>query len=70
MTPLIYAPMGEELIIVRISAEESTAQHLRKLGFKPGTAVRVLSCNGGNIIVSVGEGRVALSRESASRIFF
>ena len=62
--------MGEELIIVRIIADEGTAESLRRLGFKPGVSVKVLSSSGGNIIVSVGDGRVALSRDSASQIFF
>ena len=68
MMPLSMAPMGEEHTIVRLGGNDKAKQHLADLGFIPGVKVTVLSCLGGNIIVSLKATRIAISCEMASKI--
>lgn len=68
MIPLIFATVGEENIIKRIGGSAAVKKHLEDLGFTPGASVTVISEIGGNVIVSVKESRVAISREMAQRI--
>ena len=69
MTPLIYADVGKELEIRKISGSQAVRQHLADLGFVLGDAVIVVSRIGGNLIVKVKESRVAISREMAEKIY-
>ncbi len=66
--PLTYAAIGEELIIKKIGGGDELKRHLESLGFAVGGEVRIINVIGGNIIVSVKETRVAISRETAQRI--
>lgn len=68
MMPLSLSPAGEENIIQRIGGPQDVRQHLKELGFVPGTPVMVISALGGNVIVKVRESRVAISDEMARRI--
>lgn len=69
MIPLIFANEEEENIILKISGNPETKKHLENLGFVPGGKVRVVSSMNGNLIVSVKEARVAISREMAQKIY-
>ncbi|MDR2492928.1 MAG: ferrous iron transport protein A [Coriobacteriales bacterium] len=66
--PLSLARIGVENSIKKVGGKEETRKFLSKLGFVPGTQVTVVAENSGNIIVSVMESRVAISREMATRI--
>lgn len=66
--PLSMANAGETLYIKRVGGMEETKKFLEKLGFVTGAAVKVITENGGNIIVQVKESRVAVSRELANKI--
>ena len=66
--PLTLAPIGEGSIIKRIGGSAEVKKHLSDLGFVPGGEVRVISMLGGNVIVSVKESRIAISREMAMKI--
>ena len=66
--PLMFANIGEENIIRKVEGSPEVKKHLEKLGFAAGGSVTVVSSMGGDLIVSVRESRVALSREMASRI--
>ncbi|MDR0446338.1 MAG: ferrous iron transport protein A [Oscillospiraceae bacterium] len=66
--PLTLAKAGEENIIKKIGGPPDTRLFLEKLGFVPGSQVTVISKVGGNVIVSIKESRVAVSREMASKI--
>ena len=68
MIPLIFATVGEENIIKRVGGSPAVKKHLEDLGFTPGASVTVISEIGGNVIVSIKESRVAISREMAQRI--
>lgn len=68
MIPLIFASPGEENIIQKVGGAPATRQHLENLGFVAGGRVRVISTIQGNLIVSVKEARIAISREMAQKI--
>lgn len=67
--PLTLAALGEENIIKRIGGSTGVRAHLQNLGFVPGAVVTVVSSLSGNLIVSVKNARIAVSREMAQKIF-
>ena len=68
MVPLTMAKTGEENSIKRVGGKEETRQFLANLGFIPGSYVTIITQINGNVIVSIKESRVAISREMASKI--
>ena len=66
--PLLLAPVGEENIIKKVGGSPDVKKHLENLGFVAGGRVTVISQIAGNLIVSVKESRVAISREMAGKI--
>ncbi|MBQ6563569.1 MAG: ferrous iron transport protein A [Clostridiales bacterium] len=68
MIPLIYATVGEEVIIRKIGGSPETKKHLENLGFVVGGSVTVISSLNGNLIVKVKESRVAINDELARKI--
>ena len=66
--PLSLSPAGSVASIKAIKGKDETRRFLENLGFVVGSDVTVVSANGGNLIVSVKESRVALSRAMANRI--
>ncbi len=66
--PLNFANEGDSVRIVRISGADESRRHLQNLGFVEETELKIITKSGGNIIVSVKDGRVALSKEMASKI--
>ena len=68
MMPLTLAPEGEEQVIRRIGGKPDVRKHMENLGFVAGSPVMVITSLGGNVIVSIKESRVAISREMAQKI--
>lgn len=68
MTPLTLAAPGESNIIKKVGGLPDERKHLEGLGLVPGVTVIVISALGGNVIVSLDESRVAISREMAQKI--
>ena len=68
MIPLALADSGEENIIKKVGGSPDVRQHLKELGFVPGSAVTVINALGGNVIVKVKESRIAISDEMARKI--
>ena len=66
--PLTMAEIGAENSIKRVGGQAETRKFLESLGFVPGSHVTIVTRNGGNVIVSVKESRVAISREMAAKI--
>ena len=66
--PLTFADIGEENIIKKIGGKQEVRTHLENLGFVVGGEISVISENDGDLIVSVKESRVAVSREMAEKI--
>ena len=68
MMPLNLASPGEENIVQRVGGSPEIRQHLKELGFVPGSAVTIINTLGGNVIVKVKDSRVAISQEMAGKI--
>ena len=68
MIPLNIAPMGEELVIKKISGDEAVKQHLKDLGFLVGGTCTVVQALSGNVIINVKESRLAISEGMARKI--
>lgn len=66
--PLTLAGTGKENIIKKVGGNPDTRKFLESLGFVAGLAVTVISETGGNVIVSVKNSRVAVSKEMAQKI--
>lgn len=68
MMPLAMAPEGEKHKIRKITGTDKSRLHLQEMGFVVGSIVMIVSSLGNNMIVAVGDARVAISRELAHRI--
>ncbi len=67
--PLTIAPLGKELTIQKVVTDEKSKRHLQNLGVTVGGVVTILSASGGDVVIFVKEGRIALNRLTATRIF-
>ena len=68
MIPLDLADIGKENVIKKIGGNPAMKKHLENLGFVAGGNVKVINTISGNVIVSVKESRIAISREMAQKI--
>ena len=68
MMPLTMAAPGETNSIKRIGGREDVRRFLENLGFVVGGDVTVVSVSHGNVIVSMKDSRIAISREMANKI--
>ena len=68
MMPLTFAKSGEENMIKKVGGNPEVRAHLENLGFVAGSFVTVISEISGNLIVSVKDSRVAVSKELANKI--
>ncbi|MBQ3938633.1 MAG: ferrous iron transport protein A [Clostridia bacterium] len=69
MLPLTLASIGKSSLIVKVGGSAEVRSHLADLGFVVGTPITVLNTINGNVIVSVMDSRVAISREMAQKIY-
>ena len=67
--PLTMLHKGESSLITHIGGKPETRQVLESLGFVVGSPVTVVNDIGGNLIVRIKDGRVAVSQEMARKIF-
>ena len=67
--PLRMAPLGEEVEIRRLAADEKVKRHLENLGLAVGQRVTVLSAEGGAVNLRGKDGRMALDRQMSAGIF-
>jgi ferrous iron transport protein A len=68
MMPLTMARTGEQAFIKRVGGRAETRQFLENLGFVPGSPITIITEISGNVIVSIKESRIAISREMANKI--
>ena len=66
--PIAVAPIGKEIRVVKVIADEKTKKHLADLGITVNATLTVLSSEGGTVIVSVKDGRLALDRTISTKI--
>ena len=70
MLPLNFARQGVASKIVKTSVnDEKLRRHLEDRGIIKGQEITLLSSTGGNIIVKVKDGSLALNKELALRIY-
>ena len=67
--PIVLAPTGVTLKIVRVSASDELKKHLESLGITIGGELKVLSNSGKSVICLIKDGRVALDSDLSTRIF-
>jgi ferrous iron transport protein A len=58
-----------ELAILRIAVDEKDKKHFESLGIAVNQRITVLSNTNGNVILKIKEGRLALDRNIATKIF-
>ncbi|MDR1815906.1 MAG: ferrous iron transport protein A [Clostridiales Family XIII bacterium] len=66
--PLSMTGIGETAFVKKVGGSEEMRKYLGTLGFVAGSCVSVVAKTGENVIVSVKESRIAISREMARRI--
>ena len=66
--PLTIAKIGDENSVKKVGGKDETRRFLAGLGFVPGAHVTIITEINGNVIVSIKESRVAISREMAAKI--
>lgn len=66
--PIVVAPCGKDLTVVKILADEKTKKHLFNLGITVNATLQVLSVSGGTVILLVKDGRLALDRNLSTKI--
>lgn len=66
--PLVVAPVGKDVRVVKILADEKTKKHLENLGITIDSVIRAISASGGSVICVVKDGRLALDKEMATKI--
>lgn len=66
--PLVFAPIGKDLRIVRILTDDKTKKHLESLGITIDSTISIISQSGGSVICLIKDGRLALDKEMATKI--
>lgn len=66
--PIFAAPVGVDLKVTKVLADEKTKRHLENLGILAGSSVMLVSQSNGNIIVKIKDGRVAINKQLAMKI--
>ena len=66
--PLVMAPTGRDLKIVRILTDDKTKKHLESLGITIESTISLISVSGGSVICLIKDGRLALDKEMARKI--
>ncbi|MDL2323769.1 ferrous iron transport protein A [Ruminococcaceae bacterium OttesenSCG-928-A16] len=66
--PFALATPGQPVVVAAVRGKDDTRRFLANLGFVEGATATVVCENGGNIIASVKDARVAISQAMAMRI--
>ncbi|HIS58067.1 MAG TPA: ferrous iron transport protein A [Candidatus Limadaptatus stercoravium] len=67
--PIVFAPCNVLLKVVKMHVDEKIKRHLENLGISVNSELEVLSQSGGSVICRIKDGRLALDRDMATRIF-
>lgn len=67
--PLVMAPANRELKVLKILTDEKTKKHLESLGITIDSDILILSQSGGSTICKIKDGRLALDKNIATKIF-
>ena len=67
--PMVVAPEGKSLRVIKVLTDEKTKRHLENLGIMVNSEITILSVDGGSVICLVKDGRIALDKQIATKIF-
>ena len=67
--PIVFAPCNVLLKVVKMHVDEKIKRLLENLGISVNSEIEVLSQSGGSVICRIKDGRLALDRDMATRIF-
>lgn len=67
--PLPMAPHGQPLRVLDLSANKATHQRLCSMGISPGCELRVVQRSAGNLVVAIGNTRLAIGPGIAQKVF-
>lgn len=68
MIPLAMVEAGEKVRMMKLGGPEAARRHLADLGFIPGALIQVVSQRDGDVIIKLGDTRLALTKPMAARI--
>ena len=68
MMALAFAPLGRELVITKINADDKLKRHLENLGFIIGSTVTTVIAGSGDLILRIKDCKVALNKALALKI--
>ena len=68
MMALAFAPLGRELVITKINADDKLKRHLENLGFIIGSTVTTVIDSSGDLILRIKDCKVALNKALALKI--
>lgn len=66
--PIVVAPIGKKLRVIKILTDDRTKKHLASLGITIDSELSIMAESGGSIIISVLDGRLALDKNLATKI--
>jgi ferrous iron transport protein A len=69
MLPLVTAPLGSEVTVARIAADEKVKRRLEDFGILAGQTITPMSDSMGNTVVKVKESKLVMNRELAEKIY-
>lgn len=67
--PIVFAPLNVPVRVVKMYVDEKTKRRLESLGISVNTELEVLSVSGGTAICRIMDGRIALDKDMATKIF-
>ena len=68
MIPLNFASLNEVNVIKKISGTKEIKEHLQSLNLRVGSRVTIVNTVGADLILSVEDSRVAISKELAEKV--
>ncbi|AWM81205.1 ferrous iron transport protein A [Gammaproteobacteria bacterium ESL0073] len=66
--PLPLAPRNQKLQVVNVTGRTETVKKLSSMGIMPNTMVEILQSADGNLIIGVGNSRIAIASSLAQKI--
>jgi ferrous iron transport protein A len=69
MLPLVTAPLGSEVTVARVAANDKVKRRLEDLGILAGQTITPMSDSMGNTVVKVRESKLVMNHELAEKIY-
>lgn len=69
MLPLAVAPIGAEVTVAKVAAEDKVKRHLENLGILAGQTITPMSDSMGNTVLKVKDSRLVINHDLAEKIY-